>query len=72
MKKILFFILLTLVSFPLISFAQYGDMMGNMMGYGMMAGGPWWMDLVGLIYLVLISFVFSLIFWLVYKWILKK
>jgi len=57
----------------LIVLADSGEMMGyGMMDYWMMGGGGWGAMFLGLIWLVVISFVFSLIFWLVYKWIIKK
>ena len=42
----------------------YGGMMG---GYGMAGFG-----VIGMIYVGLISFVFSLVFWTTYKWIVKE
>lgn len=49
-----------------------GDMMGFGSGYGMMSGaGMFGMSLLGLIYLALGAFVFSVIFWLTYKWLVK-
>lgn len=73
MKKLFILALLSLIVLPLIVLADSDDMMG----YGMMNG---WMVgqfgagamFLGLIWVVVISFVFSLIFWLVYKWIVKK
>lgn len=63
--------LLSLIVLPLMVRADSGD--GHcLMDSGMMEGGGWGMMFFGLIYLAAISFVFSLIFWLVYKWITKK
>lgn len=39
--------------------------------YGSMMGG-WGMGFVGLLYLALASFVFSVVFWLTYNWLAKK
>ena len=55
--------------------ADTGEVMGSgmMFGttkYGMMGWG--WMSLWGLFWLILVSFVFSVIFWLCYKWIVKN
>lgn len=72
MKKV-FVLSLLLMALPLMVQAD-GDMMGfkGMMGNGTMWGGGWAMMLIGLVYLALASFVFSLVFWLVHKWIVKK
>jgi len=35
-------------------------------------GAGWTMGLIGLVYFVLVSFIFSLIFWLTHRWIVKK
>ncbi len=73
MKKLFILSLLSLMALPLIALADSDDMMGyGMMDGWMMGGGRWGSMLLGLIWLVVISFVFSLIFWLVYKWIIKK
>lgn len=42
----------------------YGGMMG---GYGMAGFG-----VIGMIYVALVSFVFSAVFWMTYKWIVKE
>lgn len=44
---------------------------GGIMGYGMMSGGmmDWGMGFWSLLGVALISFIFSVIFWLCYKWI---
>jgi uncharacterized membrane protein len=50
--------------------ADYGDMMG---GYGMMGGSGWFgMGLLGLIYLAIGAFVFSVVFWLTHNWLVPK
>ncbi|MFH1064184.1 MAG: hypothetical protein V1729_03835 [Candidatus Woesearchaeota archaeon] len=49
--------------------ADYGDMMG---GYGMMGGTGWFgMLLLGLLYLAIGAFVFSVVFWLTHNWLVK-
>jgi len=48
--------------------ADYGPMMGP--GYGM--GGSIGIGLYGVIWFILITFIFSVIFWSTYKWILKS
>ena len=68
MKKIFILSLFSLMVLPLIVQADAG----NMMDHGTMWGGGWAMMFFGLIYLAIASFVFSLIFWLVHKWIIKK
>jgi len=45
------------------------DMIGS---YGMMGSGMYGMGLLGLIYLVIGAFIFSLIFWWVYRFIIKE
>ena len=71
MKKLILFGFIILTSTSV-----FADMMGNVGfgdGYGMMYGsGVFGMGLFGLIYLVLISFIFSVIFWLTYNWLVKK
>jgi hypothetical protein len=52
-----------------------GNMMdfgnNNMMGgYGV--GGFLGMGVIGLIYFAIAAFIFSVIFWLTYKWLIKK
>ena len=45
------------------------DMMGD---FGMMGTGGWMMGgLYGLVYFVIASFIFSITFWLTYKWLIK-
>jgi len=45
------------------------DMMGNMMQNGVYAG---WNSSYSILWFVGGAFVFSLIFWLVYKWLVEK
>ncbi len=75
MKKIFVLVLLSTTSLPLVALANSGDMMSfGMMNGWMMNGSGWgWGAMFsGLIWILLVSFVFSLVFWLVYKWIIKK
>ena len=49
------------------------NMMGFGTGYGMMGAGGWLgMGLFGLVYLAVAAFVFSVVFWMTYKWIVKN
>lgn len=66
-KTLIFLIIITLglISFsPSQAAACYGSMMGG--------GGVLIMGFLGLIYFALVTFIFSLIFWAVYKWLVKK
>lgn len=76
MKKIIYFLaVLVLTMLPTVSVLADYDMMGPSTGYGcgMMAGmGFWNAHLFGLLYFLILSFIFSLIFWVVYKWLIKK
>jgi hypothetical protein len=66
MKKITLLGIIALI-IPFAS-ADYG----NMMGYGMMGYSNPWFGLFGVIWFVLIAFVFSWIFWYTYKTIVLK
>lgn len=63
-------ILLTTIALITPSVLADTDMMGD---YGMMSGNMGWMmgGAYSLIYFVIISFLFSIIFWWTYKWIVK-
>ena len=63
MKKILLFGILVW-AIPSV-LADYGPMMG----YGMMGGTGMWF--YGSIWFVLVTFLFSIIFWSTYRWIIK-
>ena len=67
MKKTLLSILLFVLLIP-VALADYGyGMMDG--GVGMMGGSGWFgMGLIGLIYLVIAAFVFSIIFWSTRNW----
>ncbi|MDD2697045.1 MAG: hypothetical protein PHE52_02715 [Candidatus Pacebacteria bacterium] len=73
MKKLIF-LLFSLTFFPFIASADFGGMMGYGVDWrGMMGGaGMFGMGLAGFLFFVLVSFIFSLIFWLVYKCLIKK
>ena len=64
MRKMIFLSIMTLMSPSAL--AQYNMMGGNgmMSGYG---GGLTW-----LLYFAILSFVFSVIFWLTYNWLSGK
>lgn len=66
MKKTILFGISTLMIPSVL--ADYGPMMDS--GYGM--GGSIGMGLYGIIWFILITFIFSVIFWSTYKWILKS
>lgn len=44
----------------------------DMMGFGMMNGGMYRTGVLGILYFLIASFIFSLIFWRVYTLIVKK
>ena len=80
MRKLLGVIVVAL--FPVLTFAQGGNMgdnQGNMMsghGYGMMSRfgitSGWGLFFCGFLCLLFASFVFSIVFWLVFKWLVKN
>ncbi len=73
MKKLFILSLLSPIALPLVVLADSGNMMSyGMMDGWMMDGSGWGAMFLGLIWIVIVSFVFSLVFWLVYKWIIKK
>lgn len=62
----------TLLSVAAIIPAVLADM-GQMMGYGMIgSAGTFGMSLLGVLYFVLMAFVFSAIFWGTHNWLVKK
>jgi hypothetical protein len=73
MKKLAFVLLVgLLIPFSFI-LADSGAGDCPMSGKFIMGGGTGWtMGLISLVYFVLVSFIFSLIFWLTHKWIVKK
>ncbi len=77
MKKI---IALTVASLALLTastasaavFMEHGTSNSGF-GCGMCGGGSFWlMPLAGIVFFAAASFVFSLVFWLVYRWLIKK
>ncbi len=74
MKKTLLFLSVSFgLGLALVAQANFGSMMDFRDGCGMMGGGGFWgTSLVGLVYFALASFIFSVIFWWVNKWINKK
>lgn len=71
MKKILFFILTVIILFVpffMVRADYYGD---DGMGRGAGSSGEILMVLC-LLYLLIMFFVFSVIFWLVHNWLVKK
>ncbi len=72
MKKIIMLAPLFLMSLINIVVADSG----YMGGYGMMSGGmmnwSWGFGFLWLFWLVVISFVFSVVFWLCYKWLVES
>lgn len=63
MKKIILLLIMALIVPSVL--ADYG----NMMGSGMMGGVG--IGLYGVVWFVLVTFLFSIIFWSTYKWIVK-
>ena len=75
-SSFLLFIVLGLLSFSTAR-ADFNDNVCNMMGWGgscgtMGGGGFLAMGFLGLIYVAIVTFIVALIFWLVYRWIIKK
>jgi hypothetical protein len=74
MRKIsLFLSLFILLTFSSVALANVNGMMGFCGSCGTMPGGWFWAaGLLSLVYFALVSLIFSIIFWLVYKWLIKK
>jgi len=68
--SVLFLVLLSTTVLADNDMMDFGNSNGMMGSYGM--GGFWGMSVVGLIYFVIAAFIFSVIFWLTYKWLIKK
>ena len=64
MKKIALFGIIALI-IP-SALADYGPMMGY--GYGMTGG----IGIFGIIWFLIATFIFSVVFWSTYKWIIKS
>jgi hypothetical protein len=60
-----------LVMLSAVVSADYG-MMGDYGAYGMMGAGGVGMGLLGLLWLVIGAFIFSVIFWSTYNWLVKE
>lgn len=71
MKKVLSSIPILSVAPAVANARIYNDGMGFGNGYGMMAGFSW-AALFGLIFFLLMSFLFSVIFWAVYNSMVKS
>lgn len=72
-KKILVSGLVGLGLLSPVVLADTGMMGSGFGGYGMMGGGWFFgMGVVWLLFLALGAFVFSVIFWLTYKWLVKN
>lgn len=70
-KKIFVLSLLSLMVLPLMVQAGMTDF-DTAGDHGAMWGNKWKIILFSLIYLAVISFIFSLIFWLVHNWIARR
>jgi len=65
-------IILSMLILLLSASPAYADA-DDMMGYSMMDGtGMLGFGLIGIFYLILVFFIFSAVFWLTYKWIIKE